>query len=206
MTKSKVSDEKHNQLSIVCFGASAGGLESYLKILSLLPAETGFVYIIVHHQPSNWKSLLPEILPHFTAMPIIVIKNEEIARVNQVYVVPAGKQVHMAGDRFRLTPLLKKTGWPQNISVFLHSLAEDQTNCAIAVILSGLDSDGAAALKPIKDAGGIIIAQDTNTAKSPDMPLSALNTGCVDFLLSPVEIAKKLQAIAEERKAELATH
>jgi CheB methylesterase len=98
-----------------------------------------------------------------------------------------------------LCPPCEAEAWPQNISVFLHSLAEDQSKCAIAVILSGLDSDGAAALKPIKDAGGIVIAQDINTAKSPDMPLSALNTGCVDFLLSPVEIAKKLQAIAEER-------
>ncbi|MGZ4981223.1 MAG: chemotaxis protein CheB [Methylobacter sp.] len=78
-------------------------------------------------------------------------------------------------------------------------MASNQSKHAIAVVLSGLDSDGAAALKPIKDAGGIVITQDFHTAKQPSMPISAVNTGCVDFLLSPTEIAEKLKTIAEER-------
>jgi chemotaxis response regulator CheB len=198
MTDTQLSSDKNDDLSIVCFGASAGGFESYMKILSLLPAETGLAFIIVHHQPPDWKSLLPEILPHYTPMPVVLVEDGEIVKANYVYVVPAGMQVYMAGDRFRLAPLLKRSGWPQNISVFLRSLADNQSKHAIAVILSGLDGDGAAALKPIKEAGGIVIAQDFHTAKQPDMPLSAVNTGCVDFLLSPIEIAEKLRSIAEE--------
>lgn len=200
MADTQLSTEKSDALSIVCFGASAGGLEAYLKILSLLPTETGLVFIIIHHQPSDWKSLLPEIIPHYTAMPVALIEDGEIAKANCVYVAPPDMQAYMTGDRFRLSPLLKQWGWPRNISVFLHSLASEQSKQAIAVILSGLDSDGAAALKPIKDAGGIVIAQDFHTAKQPAMPISAVNTGCVDFLLSPIEIAEKLKSIAEERK------
>ncbi|MGZ8908348.1 MAG: chemotaxis protein CheB, partial [Methylobacter sp.] len=160
---------------------------------------TGLVFIVIHHQPSDWKSLLPEIIPRYTAMPVTLVEDGEIAKVNHVYVEPPGMQVHMEGNRFRLSPLLKRRGWPKNISDFLHSLVASQSKHAIAVILSGLDSDGADALKPIKDAGGIVIAQDFHTAKQPSMPIHAVNTGCVDFLLSPVEIADKLRSIAEER-------
>nr|WP_277752518.1 chemotaxis protein CheB [Candidatus Methylobacter oryzae] len=184
---------------MVCFGASAGGLEPYLKILSLLPSETGLVFIIIHHQPSDWKSLLPEIIPHYTQMPVKLVEDGEVAKANHIYVSPPGMQVYMSGDKFRLSPLLKQWGWPRSISAFLHSLASNHSKHAIAVILSGLDADGAAALKPIKDAGGIVIAQDFHTAMQPEMPMNAVNTGCVDFLLPPIAIAEKLQSIAEER-------
>lgn len=142
---------------------------------------------------------MSEIIPRYTAMPVKLVEDGEIARPNCVYVSPPRMQVYMAGDRFELSPLLKRRGWPQNISVFLHSLAINQSQHAIAVILSGLDSDGSAALKPIKDAGGIVIAQDFHTTKQSSMPINAVKTGCVDFLLSPVEIAEKLCSIAEER-------
>ncbi|MGZ5006777.1 MAG: chemotaxis protein CheB [Methylobacter sp.] len=200
MTDTQLPSENNPDLSIVCFGASAGGLESYLRILSLLPPETGLVFIIIHHQPSDWKSLLPDIIPNYTAMPVTLVEDGEIAKANCVYIGPPGMQVYMAGDRFRLSPILKQRGWPNTISVFLYSLATNQSKHAIAVILSGLDSDEAAALRPIKDAGGIVIAQDFHSAPYPDMPINAVNTGYVDFLLSPDGIAEKLQSIAEQRQ------
>ena len=192
--QSKTNDD----LSVVCFGASAGGFEAYCTILSLLPADTGLAFIIVHHQPADGKSLLVEILPRFTKMPVVLLADGEIVKADHVYVVPAGMQVIMAGDAFRISPLSDRTGWPKNISIFLLSLADDRQKRAVAVILSGFDSDGAAALKPIKDAGGIVIAQDFQTAQQPDMPQSAVKTGCVDFLLSPAEIADKIRRIGEE--------
>jgi chemotaxis response regulator CheB len=194
-SQSKTNDD----LSVVCFGASAGGFEAYCTILSLLPADTGLAFIIVHHQPADGKSLLVEILPRFTKMPVVLLADGEIVKADHVYVVPAGMQVIMAGDAFRISPLSEKTGWPKNISIFLLSLADDRQKRAVAVILSGFDSDGAAALKPIKDAGGIVIAQDFQTAQQPDMPQSAVKTGCVDFLLSPAEIADEIRRIGVER-------
>jgi len=193
--QSKTNDD----LSVVCFGASAGGFEAYCTILSLLPADTGLAFIIVHHQPADRKSLLVEILPRFTKMPVVLLADGEIVKADHVYVVPAGMQVIMAGDVFRISPLSERTGWPKNITIFLLSLADERQKRAVAVILSGFDSDGAAALKPIKDAGGIVIAQDFQTAQQPDMPQSAVKTGCVDFLLSPAEIADEIRRIGEER-------
>jgi chemotaxis response regulator CheB len=188
-----------DHLSVVCFGASAGGFEAYCTILSLLPAATGMAYIIVHHQPADGKSLLVDILPRMTAMPVVLVADGESVKADHVYVVPAGMQVTMDGDAFRLSPLVKTFGWPKNISIFLHSLADDRQKRAIAVILSGFDSDGAAALKSIKEAGGLVFAQKFQTARQPDMPQSAVKTGCVDRLLSPAEIAAELGRIGEER-------
>jgi two-component system, chemotaxis family, protein-glutamate methylesterase/glutaminase len=184
---------------VVCFGASAGGFEAYCSILSLLPPDTGMAYIIVHHQPAEGKSLLVGILSRMTAMPVLLVADGGRVEADHVYVVPHGMQVTMDGDVFRLSPLIKPPGWPKNISIFLQSLAEDRQKRAIAVILSGYDSDGAAALASIKQAGGIVFAQDFQTARQPDMPESAVRTGCVDRLLPPAEIAAQLQRIGEER-------
>lgn len=199
MTEALAANDNHDPLAIVCFGGSAGGFESYVKILSSLPVDTGLAFIIVNHQSSDWKTLLTDILPNYTHMPVVLIEDGVKVKANTVYIVPSGLQARMEDSRIKLSPLAKKSGWPQNISIFLQSLAQQQAQCAIAVILSGLDSDGSAALKPIKEAGGLIIAQDFHTAKHPDMPIHAVDTGCVDFLLSPLEIAEKLQAIATER-------
>jgi len=188
-----------DHLTVVCFGASSGGFEAYCTILGLLPSDTGMAYIIVHHQPADGKSLLVEILPRMTDMPVVLVADGERVRADHVYVVPAGMQVTMDGDEFRIRTLLKTPGWPKNITVFLQSLAEDRQKRAIAVILSGFDSDGAAALKSIKEAGGLVFAQEFRTAKQPDMPQSAVKTGCVDRLLQPAEIAFQLKRIGEER-------
>ena len=194
--------DTENPLSVVCFGASAGGFEAYCTILSHLPADTGMAYIIVHHQPADGKSLLVEILPRMTKMPVVLVADGECVKANHVYVVPAGMQVTMNGDTFRLTPLVKPPGWPKNISIFLLSLAETRQKRAIAVILSGFDSDGAAALEAIKASGGLVFAQEFQTARQPDMPQSAVKTGCVDRLLSPIEIAAQLERIGVERARE----
>jgi two-component system chemotaxis response regulator CheB len=188
-----------DHLSVVCFGASAGGFEAYCTILSLLPSDTGMAYIIVHHQPMDGKSLLVEILPHKTRMPVVLVADGDSVKADHVYVVPAGMQVTMTGDAFRLSPLVKPPGWPKNISIFLQSLASDRQKRAIAVILSGYDSDGAAALESIKAAGGLVFAQKFQTARQPDMPQSAVKTGYVDQLLSPIEIAAELGRIGRER-------
>jgi chemotaxis response regulator CheB len=192
-------DPTDDPLSLVCLGASAGGFEAYCTILSLLPADTGMAYVIVDHQPTAGRSLLVDILPRITAMPVVLISDGKIVQADTVYVVPPGKQVLMDGDAFRISPLVKTSGWPKNISIFLSSLARDRQKRAIAVILSGYDSDGAAALESIKAAGGIVFAQDFETAKQPDMPRSAIQTGFVDRLLPPAEIATQLGRIGEQR-------
>ena len=156
-------------------------------------------YIIVHHQAADRRSLLIDLLPRLTKMPVVLVTDGECVKADHVYVVPSGMQVTMAGDAFRLWPLVKPPGWPKNISIFLKSLAGDRQKRAIAVILSGYDSDGAAALESIKAAGGLVFAQSIQTARQPDMPQNAVKTGCVDRVLSPAEIADELELIGKER-------
>ncbi len=188
-----------DELSVVCFGASAGGFDAYCTILALLPPDTGLSFIIVHHQAADRKSLLVEILPRFTAMSVLFVEDGVMMQANHVYVVPPGKDVTMSDGALWLAPRAPRNGWPKNITHFLHSLAEDRQKRAIAVILSGLDGDGAEALKEIKTNGGIVIAQEFETAEQPSMPISAVQTGCVDFILSPEKIAARLRDIGAER-------
>ncbi len=199
ITRSKAEPSQAEPLSVVCFGASAGGCEAYCTILSLLPADTGMAYIIVHHQSVDQRSLLVELLPRLTKMPVVLVADGEVVKADHVYVVPSGMQVSMEGDAFRVFPLVKPPGWPKNISIFLKSLAVDRQKRAIAVILSGYDSDGASALASIKAAGGLVFSQSFETAKQPDMPQSAVKTGCVDRVLTPPEIADALELIGKER-------
>jgi chemotaxis response regulator CheB len=203
MDREKTAIEDHPQtddlLSVVCFGASSGGFEAYCTILSLLPSDTGMAYVIVHHQPNDGKSILLDVLPRMTDMPVVLVTDGARVRADHVYVIPAGMQVTMEGDVFRLAPMGNPVGCPKVISIFLQSLADDRRKRAIAVILSGFDSDGASALESIKKAGGMVFAQEFRTARQPDMPQSAVKTGFVDRLLPPAEIAAQLGRIGEER-------
>src|SRR6202161_4800600 len=97
-----------------------------------------------------------------------------------------------------LADLGKPRGWPDVITVFLRSLTENWTGQLIAVIVSGYDGDGAAAVCGIREVGGITIAQKLDTAEQPDMPQSAIASGCIDFILSPEEIAQEIRRIASD--------
>jgi len=113
-----------------------------------------------------------------------------------VYIIPEKRDLHVEDDEFRLKPISKPRGWPDVITVFLCSLAKHWKGKLIAVIVSGYDGDGSEALCAIRDVGGTTIAQRPCTAKRPDMPTSAIESGCVDFVLSPEEISKVIAQIA----------
>ena len=104
--------------------------------------------------------------------------------------------MHVIDGEFRLMPISKPRGWPDVITVFLRSLTENWSGKLIAVIVSGYDGDGAAALCGIKEVGGTTIAQKLDTALQPDMPETAIESGCIDFVLSPEDIAKQIVKIA----------
>jgi chemotaxis response regulator CheB len=113
-----------------------------------------------------------------------------------VFIIPEKRDLHVLNGEFRLKPISKPWGWPDVITVFMHSLTEHWDGKLIAVIVSGYDGDGAAALCGIKEVGGITIAQKPDTAAQPDMPESAIASGCIDFVLSPEDIALEIVRIA----------
>lgn len=181
---------------IVCVGGSAGGLEAYIKLLENLPCDMGVAIVIVNHV-RTMPTLLHEILPKYTTMQLNLITEDLVIEPNQVYIIPPNRDLHVQDGKFLLKPISKPRGWPDVITVFLRSLTNYWDGKLIAVIVSGFDGDGAAALCGIKDVGGITIAQKLSTATQPDMPESAIDSGCIDFVLSPEDIAKKIIEIMQ---------
>ena len=180
---------------IVCVGGSAGGLDAYTRLLRHLPADMGVAIVILNHLRTI-ATRLHEILPSYTEMPVELITERLLIEPNHVFIIPAQRDLHVLAGEFRLKPISKPRGWPDVITVFLRSLTHHWDGKLIAVIVSGFDSDGAAALCGIKEVGGITIAQKLETAAQPDMPESAIESGCIDFVLSPEDIAKEIVRIA----------
>jgi chemotaxis response regulator CheB len=180
---------------IICVGGSAGGLDAYTRLLKNMPSDMGVAIVIVNHIRTV-STHLHEILPGYTKMPVELITEKLDIQPNHVFIIPENRDLHILDDEFRLKPISKPRGWPDVITVFLRSLTEHWSGKLIAVIVSGYDGDGAEALCGIKEAGGITIAQKPGTAAHPDMPESAIGSGCIDFILSPEDIAKEIKRIA----------
>jgi chemotaxis response regulator CheB len=180
---------------VVCVGGSAGGLDAYIRLLKHLPIDMGVAIVIVNHLRTV-ATMLHEILPHYTKMPVELITERLLIQPDHVFIIPEKRDLHVLDGEFRLKPISKPRGWPDVITVFMRSLTEHWDGRLVAVIVSGLDGDGAAALSGIKEVGGITIAQKPDTAGQPDMPESAIASGYIDFILSPEDIAKEIIGIA----------
>jgi chemotaxis response regulator CheB len=131
-------------------------------------------------------------------MPVELITEGLPIQPNRVFIVPAGHDLQVLDGTFRLRPMSKPKGWPNVITIFLLSLVQNWGGKLVAVIVSGLDADGAEALGEIKEAGGITIAQAPDTAEWSDMPASAIETGYIDHILPAEDIARKIAQIAKE--------
>lgn len=180
---------------VVCVGGSAGGLDAYIRLLQNLPDDMGVAIVIVNHM-RHVATRLHEILPKYTKMPVELITETLDIQPNHVFIIPENRDLHVLDGEFRLTPISKPWGWPDVITIFLRSLTANWDGQPVAVIVSGYDGDGAAALCGIRDVGGVTIAQRLDTAAQADMPESAIATGCIDFILAPEAIAKEIVRIA----------
>ena len=180
---------------VVCVGGSAGGLDAYIRLLRNLPSDLGVAIVIVNHLRTV-ATRLHQILPLYTVMPVALITNQLLIQPNHVFIIPEQRDLHVLDGQFRLKPISKPRGWPDVITVFLRSLTEHWDGKLIAVIVSGYEGDGAAALCGIKEVGGVTSAQKLDTAAQPDMPESAIASGCIDFVLSPENIAIEIARIA----------
>lgn len=193
--KPEKSEIMKKDFPVVCVGGSAGGLDAYIRLLKNMPADMGVAIVIVNHLRTV-ATMLHEILPNYTKMPVELITERLDIKPNHVFIIPEKRDLHVVNDEFRLEPISKPHGWPDVITVFLKSLTKNWDGKLIAVIVSGFDGDGADALCGIKEVCGITIAQKPETAKQPDMPISAIESGCIDFILSPEDIAKEIIKIA----------
>jgi two-component system, chemotaxis family, protein-glutamate methylesterase/glutaminase len=182
---------------VVCVGGSAGGSVAYVQLLRHLPPGMGAAIVVVNHIRET-PATLHDILPRSTKLPVDLITEGLPIQPNHVFIVPANRDLHLLDGMFRLRPMSKPKGWPDVITVFLRSLAQNWGGKLVAVIVSGLDADGAEALREIKEAGGITMAQAPDTAEWSDMPASAIKTGYIDHILPIEDIARKIAQIANE--------
>src|SRR5688572_3681693 len=148
------------RIRIVGIGASAGGLEAFTELLRHLPTDAGVAYVLVQHLDPTHRSLLSELLGRVTTLPVAEIQPDAEVEPNKIYVIPPNCNLAVENGILRLSPRKKNGGPARSIDHFLKSLAEDQREDAIAVILSGAGSDGAQGLRAVKAAGGLTFAQD----------------------------------------------
>ena len=184
-----------NDFPLVCVGGSAGGSSAYAELLKHLPSDLGAAIVIVNHI-TRAAATLHNILPRSTTIPVELITENLRIKPNHIFIIPSNRDLYILDGEFHLKPISKPKGWPDVISIFLCSLAQHWQGKLVAVIVSGLDADGAESLKIIKEAGGITIAQMPETAEWADMPESAIETGYIDFVLSPEDMALKIAEIA----------
>lgn len=181
---------------IVCVGGSAGGLDAYIRLLRNLPDDLGAAIVIVNHA-RTLATRLHEVLPSHTPLPVELITDRLLIQPNRVFIIPEQRDLHVLNGQFHLMPISKPRGWSDVITVFLRSITQQWEGQLIAVIVSGYDGDGADALCGIREVGGITIAQRLDTAAQPDMPQSAIDSGCVDFVLAPEEIARLIAHVVQ---------
>src|SRR6266516_442628 len=192
VVKSQTKTVAKRSLYIVGLGASAGGLEALEDFFHHLPADSGVGFCLMAHLDPTHKPLLTELLQRSTQMKVVEINDGTKVRRNCIYVIPPNKDLSIEHGVLRLKMVASPRGLRMPIDFFLRRLAEDQHSRAIGIILSGMGMDGSLGLRAIKDKLGLVMVQEPASAKYDGMPRSALETGLVDFVAPPDQLAAKL--------------
>jgi chemotaxis methyl-accepting protein methylase len=179
---------------IVGIGASAGGLEALEQFLSHVPKDSGMAFVIVQHLDPTHKGIMPELLQRATGMKVIQVKDRTRVRPGGVYVIPPNKDMSILHGVLHLLEPAAPRGLRLPIDFFLRSLAQDQQEHSVGVILSGMGSDGTLGLRAIKEKAGVALVQAPTTAKFDSMPRSAINAGLADIVAPVDELPGKILA------------
>lgn len=202
---------KRKSFPIIGIGGSAGAFPSFEKFFNHLPADSGMAFVLVLHLDPNHKGQVAEIIKNYTAMPVIEASDGMEIEPDNVYIIPPNKDMGVHNRKLLLLNPAKPNGYRQPIDYFLQSLAEDQWNKAVAIIFSGMGSDGETGVRMIKEKLGMAMAQDPDTSQYNSMPIAAISTNLVDYVLLPEEMPLKLirylnhPVLAEEASEQVRT-
>jgi len=185
---------------IVGIGASAGGLEAFKEFFNNMPPDTGMAFIIVQHLDPTHKSFLSDLLRHYTKMEVLEIIDNTKVLPNTIYTIPPNKELGIFNKTLQLMEPVELRGHRRTIDYFMRSLADDQKDKAVGIILSGTGIEGAIGLKAIKGAGGLTMVQDPNTAKYDGMPRSAIAASSADYILAADKMPSKLVNYMKKRR------
>jgi two-component system, chemotaxis family, CheB/CheR fusion protein len=183
---------------VVGFGASAGGLQAFREVLENLDPNTGMTFVLVTHMAPDQRSFMSEIVERYTQMPVLSVEDGQRPEPNHLYVLQPNQSLSLHEGHFRVEVRPISDRVPRTIDKFFFSLAADQKNHAIGIVLSGADADGALGLKAIKGEGGIALVQSPDTAQHSGMPRSSIASDHVDLVLPPAEIAIELGRLAHQ--------
>lgn len=183
-------------LPVVGLGASAGGIKALQEFFGAMKSDSGLAFVVVMHIAPDFDSQLASVIGHHTQMPVVAVAGETKVKANHVYVIPPGHHLAMEDGQLRLEPIENEFGKRVAVDLFFRTLAASHRSRAVAVVLSGLDSDGAVGIKRVKEMGGVTVAQAPEEAQHEGMPRSAINTGMVDWVLPVAQIAQRLEQLA----------
>ncbi len=178
----------------VGIGASAGGLEALESFFTNMPPDSGMAFIVIQHLSPDYKSLMVELLSKKTSMPVHRAEDGIEVFPDHVYLIPPKKNLTIFHGKLLLADQDHSRGINLPIDLFLRSLADDQAERAVAIILSGTGSDGMRGVRAVKENGGMVMVQTEESAKFDGMPRSAISTGLADFVLPPDQMPRQLQA------------
>lgn len=186
---------KRNRPSyIVGMGGSAGALEAFEQFFAHMPADSGFGFVLVPHLDPTHKGMMPDLLGRCTTMKVVQAEDGMTVFPNRLHIIPPNKDMSIFHGVLHLHEPMAPRGARAPIDLFLRHLAEDQKERAIAVILSGMGSDGTLGVKAIKEHLGLAVVQEAQSAKYDSMPNSAIGTGLVDYVAAAQELPEKLMA------------
>ncbi|HKO51576.1 MAG TPA: chemotaxis protein CheB [Polyangiaceae bacterium] len=177
---------------VIALGGSAGGIPALRRFFAQMTASSGMAFVVILHLAPEHESSLSGILQTVTSMPVEQASNGQKVLANHVYVIPPGKYLSLTDGHLRLTELQREYGKRLTVDTFFRSLADTHGAHSVAVVLSGADGDGALGVKRIKERGGLTIAQDPDEAEHSGMPLAAIRTKMVDWVLPVEQIPERL--------------
>src|SRR5665213_3280692 len=182
---------------VVGIGASAGGLEAYTQFFEAMRPDSGMAFVLIQHLPPDRESMIVEIISKRTSIPVSQVEDGIEVKPDHIYVIRPGRTLTIRDGHLHLGERLEKPGNNRPVDDFFKSLAEEQRERAIAVIMSGMGSNGTAGAQAIKALGGLCIAQDPESAQFPSMPQNLIDAGYADYILRPLDIPDVLLSYAE---------
>lgn len=188
---------KQKSFPIVGIGASAGGLEAFEQFFTHAPPDTGMAFVLVQHLDPTHKSILVDLVRRYTRMQVFEVEDGMPVQPDCAYIIPPNRDMAILHGVLHLIEPVAPRGQRLPIDYFFRSLAQDQQELAIAIVLSGTGTDGTLGVKAIKGEGGMVMVQAPESARYDGMPRSALNTGMADYVLPAEEMAAQLVAYVQ---------
>lgn len=183
---------KAKSFPVVAIGGSAGSFPALEKFFTHMPVDSGIAFVIIMHLDPNHKGQISEIIKNYTGMPVHEAIDGITIEQDHVYVIPPNKDMGIHNRKLLLLNITTPNGLRQPIDYFFQSLADDQWNRAVGIVLSGMGSDGETGVRMIKEKLGLAMVQDPDTAHYNSMPRAAISTNLIDYVLAPEEMPIKL--------------